>query len=95
MYNEMFVWDDSKNEINIRKHRIDFEEASTVFDDEFAVCFDDEAHSSENEERFNIIGMSNMLKILMVCHCYSNGNNFIRIISARKASKNEIKYYRR
>ena len=95
MQNDRFAWDEHKNEINIAKHKVTFEEAATVFEDEFAVYIDDEAHSNEYEERFIVIGMSKELKMLMVCHCYRNGDNYIRIISARKADKNDIKLYRR
>ena len=95
MYNDKYVWDEDKYEKNIKKHRISFEEASTVFDDEYAVLLDDEAHSTHDKERFVIIGMSDKLKMLMVCHCYRNGDKFIRIISARKADKDDIALYRR
>ena len=55
----VFEWDPEKNEINIRKHKISFEEASTVFYDEEAIVFDDPDHSDESEERFIIMGVSN------------------------------------
>ena len=92
MYNEKYIWDDDKYEINIDKHGVTFEEASSVFDDDDAVYEDDEAHS-EDEERFKIIGYSNRAKMLMVCHCYRNGDRLVRIISARKALKNEERRY--
>lgn len=87
-----FEWDENKNRINKNKHGISFEEARTVFMDEEAILFDDPSHS-ENEERFLLIGMSYTTKILTVCHCYRERNGTIRIISARKATKNEIKQY--
>ena len=92
MYNEKYIWDDDKYEINIDKHGVTFEEASSVFEDDDAVYEDDEAHS-EDEERFKIIGYSNRANMLMVCHCYRNGDTFIRIISARKALKSEERRY--
>jgi len=95
LYNDKYVWDEDKYEKNIKKHRILFEEASTVFDDEYAVYSNDVAHSSCNEERFKVIGMSKTLKILMVCHCYRNGDRYIRIFSARKATKTEQLIYRK
>ena len=89
-----FDWDTNKNEVNIRKHGVDFEEAETVFEDENAVTIYDEEHS-EDEDRFKIIGISRKLRELTVCHCYRNGDEVTRIISARKATKNESKLYER
>lgn len=60
--------------------------------DDDAILFDDPVHS-ETEERFLLIGMSYTTKILTVCHCYRELNGTIRIISARKATKNEIRQY--
>ncbi len=87
-----FIWDDEKNALNIKKHGISFREATTVFDDDNAVYFDDEAHSQE-EERFIVIGMSDTNKLLMVCHCYRDNDSVIRLISARKANKKENNAY--
>lgn len=88
-----FEWDENKNKINQRKHRISFEEAKTVFYDEEALVIDDPDHS-EYEERFIILGESNKANLLVVCHCYRVSETVIRIISARKATKNEtIQYY--
>lgn len=89
-----FVWDENKHKSNIQKHDVSFQEAATVFDDDNAIYFDDEAHS-EYEERFRVIGFSERTRILMVCHCYRNGNKLIRIISARKANKKEVAEYRK
>ena len=89
----VFEWDPEKNEINIRKQKVSFEEASTVFYDEEAIVFDDPDHSDENEERFIIMGVSNRANMLMVCHCYRDKDKIIRIISARKATKSEEKDY--
>ena len=87
-----FDWDDNKNKINISKHHVSFEEASTVFYDENALVRDDPDHS-ETEDRFLILGFSASANMLIVSHCYREDNNIIRIISARKATKNETKQY--
>lgn len=88
----IFVWDDHKNASNKRKHGISFEEAQTVFFDEKAIEFDDPDHSIK-EERFILIGLSQSLKVLVVCHCYRSDESRIRIISARKATKKEKGVY--
>ena len=87
-----FDWDPAKAASNLKKHGVAFEEAQTVFYDEFAVQFYDEPHSSE-EERFLMLGMSSVAQLLLVCHCERNGGGVIRIISARKATKQECSYY--
>ena len=87
-----FEWDANKNEINKNKHKISFDEAKTVFYDEQALIIDDPEHSAE-EERFIILGFSTQANLLVVCHCYRAADMVIRIISARKATKNEAKYY--
>ena len=87
-----FEWDERKNVINIQKHGVSFEEAMTVFKDDNAVLLYDENHS-ETEDRFNIIGVSQLSKLLIVCHCYRESETVIRIVSARKPSKAEAKYY--
>ncbi len=87
-----FEWDENKNEINKKKHGISFEEAKAVFYDDNAVIFDDPDHS-QNEERFLIIGLAKTEKICIVSHCYRHNDNTIRIISARKATKNEKNIY--
>lgn len=87
-----FEWDPNKAKINLKKHGISFEEATTVFYDEQAVLFDDPDHS-ENEERSIILGFSSLARILIVCHCLRDEENVIRIISARKATKTEEKQY--
>ena len=89
-----FDWNPDKNEINIKKHGIHFEEAETVFEDERAVTIFDEVHSYD-EERFKIIGVSRKLRELTVCYCYRNGDEVTRIISARRATKSEAKLYER
>lgn len=92
MNNIKFEWDTKKAQINIEKHGISFNEASTVFADEDAILFDDPEHSIE-EERFMLLGMSSQAKMLIVCHCYRGTDDIIRIISARKATKSEAKQY--
>ena len=87
-----FDWDDKKDKKNQKKHGISFDEASTVFFDEKAILFDDPEHSDE-EDRFLLIGMSNKANICLVCHCYRDDDDIIRIISARKATKKEESRY--
>ena len=87
-----FEWDERKNAANLVKHRVSFEEAQTVFYDERALVIDDPEHS-QDEERFIILGMSSQAKLLIVCHCYRASDTVIRIISARKATKTESKFY--
>lgn len=89
-----FEWDENKNTINRQKHKISFEEAKTVFYDENALLIDDPDHS-ETEDRFILLGLSREAKLLVVCHCYRQSDTVIRIISARKATKTEAKYYER
>ena len=88
-----FEWDDNKNKINKKKHKISFEEARTVFYDDAALVIDDPEHS-EDEDRFIILGLSKRANLLFVCHCYRESDTVIRIISARKATKTESQYYR-
>ena len=87
-----FEWDTKKAAINLKKHGISFDEAKSIFYDEYAVQFYDEEHSDE-EDRFLMLGLSCESNILLVCHCERDSGNTIRIISARKATKNERKLY--
>ena len=87
-----FIWDEDKNIINISTHKISFEEAKTVFFDPNAKVIYDPDHSID-EDRFIIMGLSRYLNILVVCHCYRENDNYIRIISARKATTKERKQY--
>ena len=89
-----FDWDPKKDAANQRKHGVSFEEASTVFSDEHALLIDDPDHSEE-EERFILLGLSAGLRTLVVCHCYREAQDVIRLISARKASKKEREAYGR
>jgi hypothetical protein len=88
--NQAFDWDEGKASANLQKHKISFEEASSVFNDPLFISFYDEEHSSD-EERFITIGMSNRNRLLLVAHTdYEAG---IRIISARKATSQERGFY--
>ena len=87
-----FEWDPPKAATNLKKHQISFDEAKSVFYDEFAVQFFDEEHSSD-EERFLMLGMSSGAKLLIVCHCEREHGEVIRIISARKATQRESAFY--
>ena len=85
-----FEWDPDKAEKNISKHDVDFVEASSIFDDPMFITFLDEEHSID-EERYITIGLSIKGRILLVAH--AERDDRIRIISARKATKNEEKFY--
>ena len=87
-----FDWDENKNRINLEKHGITFEEASTVFFDDRAILFDDPEHSID-EDRFLLLGMSETAKVCIVCHCYRESDTVIRIISAREATRKEEQRY--
>jgi uncharacterized protein len=87
-----FEWDESKAAGNERKHGVSFEEARTVFQDDNARLIDDPEHSGQ-EERFILLGLSSTLRLLVVCHCYRRAGNVIRIISARKATPRESRFY--
>ncbi len=87
-----FLWDKNKNLANIKKHKISFEEAKTVFYDDNARLIPDPEHSI-SEERFIILGLTNKFRLLVVVHTYKENDDIIRIISARKATKSESKYY--
>jgi uncharacterized DUF497 family protein len=85
-------WDPRKAVANRRKHGVSFEEARTVFFDERGLLIDDPDHS-EDEERFVLLGLSSSLRLLVVCHCYRGQGGVIRIISARRATARESKFY--
>jgi uncharacterized DUF497 family protein len=87
-----FERDPAKATINARKHGVSFEEAQSVFSDERARLIDDPDHSGE-ENRFILLGLSNSLRVLVVVHCYRSEDSVIRIISARKATREEQRYY--
>ena len=87
-----FSWDDRKNTINQKKHRVSFEEAQSIFFDENAIEYYDPDHS-ESEDRFLMLGLSYQARVLVVSHTLRGNETEIRIISARKATKKEQKAY--
>ncbi len=89
-----FVWDTKKEKINKRKHKVTFLEACYIFADKYQLTLFDVEHS-ESEDRWITIGQSPGNKILVVVHTFKRieGKEIVRIISARKASKNEVKQY--
>ena len=89
-----FDWDEAKAAANRRKHGVSFEEASTIFYDENALLIADPDHSEE-EDRFLLLGLSLRLRTLVVCHCYRQAEDMVRIISARRANRSEQLEYKR
>ena len=87
-----FEWDRNKDLSNRKKHGVSFEEAATVFLDEEGLLIPDPDHS-DYEERFVLIGTSRKANLLTVVHCLRESETIIRIISARKATKNESRQY--
>lgn len=87
-----FEWDENKAQANLKKHKISFEEAKTVFYDPNALLIADPEHSAE-EDRFIIMGISAKSRLLVVCHCYRESEEVVRIISARKADGQETEQY--
>ncbi len=77
---------------NLKRHGVSFEEARSIFVDERAKLIDDPDHS-EDEDRFVLLGLCSALRLLLVCHCYRQESNVIRIISARKANGRESDFY--
>ena len=88
-----FEWDPVKAAANLKKHGVSFEAAESIFYDEFAVQFFDEENSS-SEDRFLMLGLSAQARLLLVCHCEREHGEVLRIISARKATARESKFYR-
>ena len=86
----VFEWDDKKAETNLRKHNISFEEASTVFGDDLSITIEDPLHS-QDENRYILIGQSVHSRTLVVIHLEKTDS--IRIISARRATKKEKRFY--
>ena len=83
-----FQWDPKKAAANLKKHKVSFEEAISVFFDEYAKIAFDPDHSGE-EHREIIIGHSNKRRLLFVIHILIEDRNTIRVISARKATRRE------
>ena len=86
-------WDAAKARTNIKKHGISFDEAETAFSDDYALLISDPDHSSIDEERLVLIGMSAALRVLVVVHCERDHGNIIRLISARRATRSERGQY--
>ena len=87
-----FAWDKRKNQANIKKHKVSFEEAETVFKDENAIQYFDPDHS-DDEDRFILLGVSAKRRVLVVCHCFRESELVVRIVSARRADKSEGRAY--
>ncbi len=88
-----FEWDDAKEKINIRKHKLDFSTAAHVFIDEYRIEKYDGKHS-ETEERYKVIGaIDGHLTVVVVSYTMRNKESIIRIISARTALKHEREEY--
>ncbi len=88
----LFEWDKLKENANVKKHGVSFEEARSAFYDENAVQFFDPDHS-DDEDRFILLGVSHKSNTLVVCHCFREEETTVRIISARKADKDEANTY--
>jgi len=87
-----FEWDSGKAASNAKKHGVSFDEARTVFYDDYALVIPDPDHSS-TEERFIIMGLSSAVRVLVVVHCFRKSGSSIRVISARKAGTKEQQPY--
>jgi uncharacterized DUF497 family protein len=95
MANLIITWDPRKATANERKHGVTFDEASSTFYDDSALLIADPQHS-DSEDRFILLGYSSRLRMLAVCHCHQEDAETIRIISARKATKQErVQYTKR
>lgn len=92
MHELEFKWDPWKAAENVKKHGVSFEEAQTVFSDDQALFQEDPEHSVD-EDRFLLLGLSSRLRTLVVCHCYREAKEVIRIISARRATRHERRQY--
>ena len=96
VFNYNFEWDHKKAKKNIKKHKVTFERAATVFLDPNAISLFDKKHE-EIEERWITIGMDNTGNLIVVCHTFNQEDNEtfnVRMISARKPTKNEIIHYK-
>jgi uncharacterized DUF497 family protein len=85
-----FEWNSDKADLNLKKHGVSFNEASTVFNDLLSVTFPDSDHSY-GEERYVIIGLSHTHRLLIVSH--TDRADRVRLISAREASQHERRFY--
>ena len=94
VYNEKFIWQQSKNEINIREHEISFENASLAFEDPLALVVYDFEHSCYNEDRYRLTGFLTSRPSLVTV-CFTPRAELTRIFSARKADEKEEYEYRK
>jgi uncharacterized DUF497 family protein len=85
-----FEWDPDKASKNVEKHHVSFDEAANVFDDPMFITLIDDEYSTD-EERYITIGLSSRGRLLMLAH--ADRKDHIRIISARRATKNEGQFY--
>ena len=85
-----FEWDEAKADVNVQRHGVPFEEASTVFGDPLAMLLPDPDHS-HGEERFLVLGMSSRRRVLVVSHAERPPRT--RLISARPATRHERRQY--
>ena len=88
--NLFFEWDVAKARLNSKKHNVDFEEAATVFADDFSLTYPDPDHSAD-EERYMTFGLTINGRYLVVAH--TDRGDKIRIISAREMTRGERNYY--
>ena len=87
----IYEWDPTKADKNLKRHRISFDEATSVFTDPFALTFDDPGHSLD-EQRYITIGTSTKQRIVFLSHA-DRGEDHVRIISARPATRAETHAY--
>ena len=85
-----FEWNSRKASENKRRHGVSFEEAKSAFLDENARLIPDPV---DDEDRFLLLGLSIQLGLLLICHCYREDDEVIKIISARKADRSERQQY--
>ena len=90
-----FEWDPAKAAANLRKHGVSFAEAETAFYDDYARVLPDPEHSTDEEDRFLLLGVSGALRVLVVVHCIREAGSVIRLISARRATRRERAQYGR
>ena len=90
-----FEWDPAKAAANLRKHGVSFAEAETAFSDDYAKVLPDPDHSTDDEDRFLLLGLSSALRVLVVVHCLREAGSVIRLISARRATRIERAQYGR
>ncbi len=87
-----FEWDIAKAQANKQRHGVSFDDAASVFSDQFARLLFDPEHS-QDENRYILLGLASSTRLLVVCHCYREDDEVIRLISARKANRQETEQY--